>query len=228
MSKTSAAEIYAAIQAAAQDGLLGGPAFGADPPGLRAGVAVYPPHCNAVTNTSTVTVTAGRYYIAPFWFNGRTTFSGALFHQGGTGDSGKKVKIAFFYPTAAGPIGALAKSFGEYTLDGSATTKQMASSWRPPRGWYWGEFVCDGGGVFNGMRSEAYVSGVGGGSVNPLAQLLGAIVANALLAENTRNQYIGDYVAGTYANFPEATSLAPTASISASTAASFPAFGLYT
>lgn len=228
MSKISAGEIYAAIMAAAQDGLLGGPAFGADPPGLRAGVAYYPLHCNAVTNTSTVTVTAARYYIAPFWFNGRTTFSGALFHQGSTGDSGKKVKIAFFNSTAAGPIGALAKSFGEYTLDGSATTKQMASAWRPNRGFYWGEFVCDGAGVFNGMRSDAYVSGVGGGMPNPLAQAMGAIIANALLAENTRNQYIGDYVGGTYANFPEATSLAPTNSINSSTAASFPAFGLYT
>mgnify|MGYP000104804904 CR=1 FL=1 len=205
----------------------GGPYMGVDPPVVPAGKVVFPAHLQCVTNTTTVTVTAARYYIVPWFFTGRQTFAGALFKQGGTGDSGKKAKIAFFNASSSG-IGTLAKSFGEYTLDASATTKQLASAWTPARGWYWGMFVCDGAGVFTGMTSVRQVSGVGYAVNIPGVSHLGQVIADMALAENVGSLYIGDYVAGTYANFPESTGLAPTNSISGQTGASFPAFAPYT
>ncbi len=230
MGKLSIGEIVAALQAAAERGILGGPYMGIDPPGLVAGKTHWPAHLQPVTNTSTITVTAARYYIAPFFFTGRQAYAGALFKQGGTGDNGKKVKIAFYNSTAGGAIGTLAKSFGEYTCDASATTKQMASAWTPPRGWYWGEFVCDGAGAFDGMTPNRNISAVGVVTSYPASNMLGSFVANALVAENVGAHYCGDYVGGTYANFPEATSLAPTASINTASGNQvvFPAFGLYT
>lgn len=206
-----------------------GPYMGIDPPGLLSGKTHFPAHLQPVSNTSQVTVTAARYYIAPWFFSGRQTYAGALFKQGGTGDNGKKVKIAFFNQTAAGLIGTLAKSFGEYTCDANATIKQMASAWTPPRAWHWGMFVCDGAGVFDGMTADRALSGVGHVPHSPTANMIGAIVANAFISENGGGPYHGDYVAGTYANFPEATGLAPTASIIGLTTNQvvFPAFGLY-
>jgi hypothetical protein len=228
MSMDLTGAMIAALRYARNQGYLAGPVLGVDPPGIPAGKVMFPPHMNAVTNTSTLTVTAARYYIAPFWFSGRQTFSGALFKQGGTADNGKKVKIALYNTSASGAIGTLAKSFGEYTCDASATTKQMASAYTPDRGWKWGEFVCDGAGVFEGMTPVRYVSSVGGTLVNPIQAFMGSIIANAFLAENTYFQHCGDYVAGTYANFPEATSLAPTNTISSGSTQLFPAFGFYT
>lgn len=229
MGRISPGEIIAALQGAAAAGIIGGPYFGADPPPLAAGKTHFPAHLQAVTNTSTVTVSAARYYIAPWFFTGRQNYAGALFKQGGTSDSGKKAKIAFFDAVPSG-IGSLLKSFGEYTLDGSATTKQMASAWTPRRGWAWGMFVCDGAGVFDGMTAARPLSGVGMAAHAQAAAMVGAVVANAFIAENGGGAYCGDYVAGTYANFPEATGLAPTSSINGTTsnAVQFPAFGLYT
>lgn len=222
------ANLIAALATARDQGFFGGPMNGVDPPGLGAGMIIFPPNLMPVTNTTTLTATAARYYIAPFWFNGRQAIAGATFSNSGTGDNGKKVKIALYNATNSGP-GSLAKSFGEITLNGSALIRQLASAYVPPRGWYWGEFVCDGAGAFHGMAAVRIVSSLGSSDVGePYGPLLGMDTTTFGLAENTGARNIGSYVGGTYANFPEATSLVPATSVQGGTGNLFPAFGFYT
>lgn len=225
MSAMTPGQMIAALRAASELGLIAGPCGGIDPPVMAAGKVLFPPHLQMMNNTTSMTTTAARYYMAPWFFTGRQVLAGALFRQAGVGDSGKKIKIALYNAGTSG-IGTLAKSFGEYTLDASATTKQLASAYTPPRGWYWGELVCDGAANLIGM-SGTRTSAVASGPVSGISGQFGGIIADASMAENVPEMWAGDYVAGTYANFPEATSLVPTGSLKSYRPDVFPAFGFY-
>lgn len=204
---------------------------GLGPPRLLSGKMILPPHLMRDTNAGMIT-TGARYYIVPFPVAKPTTFSGAKFFNSGAGDNGDKVKIAAYSESSSGGPGLLAKDFGEATLTAAAAIRTLASSWNAAPGMYYLELVSDNAVGLWAMSPMHQVTAVGYTGVNAQANLLGGFASELLgSGAQPRSTYGGDYVDGTYANFPEATSLTPTNSIfSYSDAGSgfpFPLFGLY-
>lgn len=210
--------------------LANGSYAGVAPPILMPGKILLPPHMR-FGNGETMTTTAGRYYVVPFFVARTTTFAGVKFRNSGAGDIGDLVKIAFYGEAAAGGPGALAKDFGISTLGGAAAINTLVSAWTAVGpAWYYGVIVSNNTCDLNVMFPGAYYSSAGLLPLVPEATRLGAF-ATDLFAALGSTTYQGDYVAGTYANFPEATALAPTNSLlGAVTLAStgfIPGFGPY-
>lgn len=211
----------------------GGSYFGITPPILMAGKIRMPPHLPIFDILGSVTLTAARYYFYAVYVDRPTTFAGAKFYNFGAGDNGKKVKVAIYNELSTGGPGTLAKDFGESTLTGAAAIRTLASSWSAQPGWYYMALTSDTAPVLSPMSAFNYVTTVGWSPPANPAGMLGAFHAN-LLAASGIQAYAGDYVAGTYANFPEATALVPTTSLysaaaySATTGQVFPFFALYT
>lgn len=207
----------------------GGGLFGVRPPAIIAGKFSLPDGYIRA-NSNTVTLTASRYYYAYKYVDRIETFSGVKFHDSGAGNNGKKVKVAAFtLDQETGAPNAVAKSFGEVTLDGTAGIETMASSWTPSEiGWHLIALTSDSDPVLYSMARGRHSSAVGQISADvfdiklpPFATAFFAEVANT---ERTYNH--GEYVDGTYTNFPEATPVAPTTSL-ITAANTFPLFGLY-
>jgi hypothetical protein len=202
---------------------------GVQPPILMAGKYIHPSHCN-LTNFG-MNTTGARYYIVPIFVPRNTTFAGAWCFNSGAGDNGDKVKIAAYSEATTGGPGARAKNFGEVTLTGASALRNFASSWSAVGPlWYYLELVTDNAVGMWGMTSLSYASDAGYFAPNTLANQLGFIGGPS---GSSKASPTGDYVGGTYANFPEATSLTPTATLadpgtSGGTSGVFPAFGLYT
>lgn len=186
----------------------------------------WPPHLRPIENATTITTTAARYYIVPFIIEHAITYAGAWCYNGGAGDNGDKVKIAAYNEASGGGIGTLAKSFGEVTLTGASAVRNFASSWSPTTGRYYLELVTDNTVTMFGMGAIDSPTNAGYLSVNHAVNTMGWQAAPPNSSSRLALQSAGDYVAGTYANFPEAASLAPTAT--AASIDEMPFFGLYT
>jgi hypothetical protein len=205
--------------------LSNAPFNGARDPRRQASRYFWPHHLTPDKNTALAT-TGARYYVAPFFVSAPTTFAGAWCYNSGAGDNGDKIKIAAYNESGSGGPGTLAKDFGEVTLTGASAVRNFASSWTAPSGWYYLELVSDNAVSLYTMAAGVSVSGVGLFPLNHLANQLGVSVPTV----STAPEYeipAGEYVGGTYANFPEATSLTPATTLF-STGGSFPWFGLYT
>ena len=202
-----------------------GPFGGRPAPIVMSGKILSPPHMK-ISGTGTVSVTAARYYITPFIVGRATTFAGVKFANIGAADNGKKVKIAFYNEAAAGGPGTLAKDFGEATLTGASAVRTLASSWSAAAGLYYGilapESACD----LAAMTPLLAITAAGYPPFNDQANMLHSFATEAF-ASNIQTANVGDYVAGTYANFPEATALTPTNTILTNAGSTFPTFGPY-
>ncbi len=185
------------------------------------GTYLRPPHLNS--SSDTLTLTASKYYYAPIYLSAGNSFAGASFYNSNSAANGKNVKIAIYFQAATGGLGTLAKSFGSITLDGTSVLRQLASSWTVPvTGWYFLALTSDS----NPALFGAAPGGITAAGASPLSARLPSdlnATAGAFLMT------AGYSVAGTYANFPESTGLAPTSVlvIAASTGTAIPDFGLY-
>lgn len=184
-----------------------------------------PSHLFVDSVGNTVASTGGRYYFAPYYVDRATTFAGAWTRNAGAGDNGDKIKIAAYNEAAAGGPGTLAKDFGEVTLTGAAALRLFASSWAATPGWYYLALVTDNAVTMSAMTGGTVVTAAGVVYPQPLNNLLGAQTPNFAAASHN-NATIGEYVGGTYANFPEATSLTPATTLF--TADGMSIIGLYT
>lgn len=208
-----------------------GPYAGLLPPRILAGKMRLPPHC--FYQNATKALTSSRYYATPYPVPEATTFAGAKFYNSGTTDSGSKVKVAAYAEAAGGGLGALAKSFGEATLGATAAINTLASSWAASPGMYWLVLTANAGVTLGSMESVARVTNVGFFIPNQLALLNSLFPADVFGVADQFGGYIGDYVDGTYANFPESTGLALAHSVNniattTSGGGAFPAIALYT
>lgn len=207
----------------------GGSLLGVRPPPLITGKFILPDGYRRGHNT-TVTLTASRYYYAYQYIDRLETFSGVKFKDSGVGNNTKKVKIAAFtIDQTTGALGSLAKNFGEVTLDAVAGIETMASSWTPTYiGWHILALTSDSNPVICAMARSWTETTAGMMPPDIHDFRLGAFPTEFFAETATTNPRPnnGDYKDGTYANFPEATGLAPTASI-VGVANTFPMFGLY-
>lgn len=201
---------------------------GAPAPRLMAGKTLWPPHMSPNMDVAQVfALTASRYFVIPFYVSHQTTFAGVKFKQNGN-LNGQKVKIAFYNEASGGGPGTLAKNFGEATLGAATAINTIASSWTAPAGWYYGELTGNSASSLFSMGNRLQVSDVGYTPPPAYTYLLGAFFTEAFaVGVNQKQLYGGDYVGGTYANFPEATSLTPATSVIYEAALSLPAFCLY-
>lgn len=205
----------------------GGQFYGAAAPRKGAGKLFWPPHMYPELSGGGNAKTAGRYYIAPFIVEKVTVFAGAWTYNKGTGSNGYKIKIAAYAEDVDGGAGALAKDFGEVTLTGAEALRQFASSWTATPGVYYLYLVSDSAPSMFNMNAVKQASAAGMILPNVAANTLGVFVGNfAPSSTNGEPTPQGDYVDGTYANFPEAIALAPTNTITS--ANTFPLMGLYT
>ena len=206
-------------------GAGGGLFYGTRSPKKASGRYYIPPHMLIEASTTTRTTTAARYYITPFYVEQPTTFAGAWTINSGVGDNGDKVKIAAYSEATAGGPGTLAKSFGEVTLTGASAIRTFASSWSANSGWYYLVMVTDNTADFYCMCPIAALTAVGNFTPNQAINSVGVVGTPNVGSTFSGNVPAGDYVAGTYANFPEATSLTPTNTVYGTGV--FPLFGLY-
>jgi hypothetical protein len=197
----------------------GGSYFGVRPPRPMAGMGVRLAHLQRAFIA--FTTTASRYYSAPIYLYAGTVFAGAEFENGGSGDNGEKVKVAVYEEATGGGLGALAKNFGEATLTGAVAVRQIASAWTVPRtGWYYIVSTTDA--ALSIFAAIPMVTAVGpspyAATMLPCFEEIGDTEATAI---------VGYYVAGTYANFPEATGLTLTNNLAAGATGIIPDIRLY-
>lgn len=200
----------------------GGVFDGVRPPKAMAGTFIRGPHM--IGSATNFVATAALYYMYPIYLIAGDVFAGAAFYNQSAAQSGHKVKIAIYNEAAAGGPGTLAKSFGEVTLTAASAVRQIASSWTvPTTGWYYMELVGDSATNYFGAGSTFATAAAG---IVGNATKMPRIIATAMgVAEGIST---GFSVAGTYANFPEATSLAFTANVGGPIEFNrFPDFGLY-
>lgn len=189
-----------------------------------AGKYFQPPHLLPRETAATMSTTGARYYIVPFIVEHAVTYAGAWCYNGGAGDNGDKAKIAIYNEAANGGPGTLAKSFGEITFTGAAAIRNFASSWSATPGKYYLEFVTDNAVTMYVMTALHQESAAGFALPNVASLTMGQL-GSITLGTPSAAMPTGDYVGGTYANFPEATSLTPATTLFGST---IPQFGLYT
>ena len=187
-----------------------------------ASTAIRPP--NLAPSTGTITMTASQYYYAPIYLVAGDVFTGAWCYNQSAGDSGKKVKIALWFQATAGGLGTTAKNFGEVTLTGAAASRLFASSYTVTvTGWYFLGITSDSNPVFYGATPGGVTA------AGPAPTMALCLPTSATASPGTASITSGYTVAGTYANFPESTGLAPTSAIiiAMATGTSIPDFGLY-
>lgn len=191
-----------------------------------AGKYLTPPHLVKEVQANSLSTTGARYYFVPFIVEQPITFAGAWCYNQGVGDNGDKAKIAAFNEASGGGPGTLAKSFGEITFTGASALRNFASSWSATPGKYYLAFVTDNVVAMQCMGQYVNFSAAGQALPNVAGNTLGELGGVTLDTTPAGASPNADYVAGTYANFPEATALTPTAS--AVGIQSCPLFGLYT
>lgn len=191
-----------------------------------AGKYLMPPHLVKEPQANSLNTTGARYYFVPFIVEQPITFAGAWCYNQGVGDNGDKAKIAAYNEASGGGPGTLAKSFGEITFTGASALRNFASSWTATPGKYYLAFVTDNAVAMQCMAQYASFSGAGQILPNPAGLTMGELATVTLSTTPAAASPTCDYVAGTYANFPEATALTPTAS--GAGVQSCPLFGLYT
>lgn len=206
--------------------LPGGQFLGVRAPIKMAARYFMPPNMTPNASSDTVATTAARYYVVPFFLERPTTFAGAWCYNGGAGDNGDKVKIAAYNESSAGGPGTLAKSFGEVTLTGAAAVRTFASSWSASPGWYYLEIVTDNSVTMYVMSVTGNNTAAGIWTPPAAGNLIGMSTPNMGATVQSNVHGGGEYVAGTYSNFPEATSLTPTNTLFGN--GQIPYFGLYT
>lgn len=193
-------------------------------PRLKAftGQYLYPAHLKSAA-ASAYTTTAARYVFIPFWLEAGDTWTGVAVYNTGAGDTGEKMKIAVYnYDLTTGAPSTVANNFGEITLTAAAAERRLASPWTVTvSAWYYLAFVADN--TFNLAGASPFVTAAGAGP--------SIIMANPVFL-GPAQQNVGDftvayYVAGTYANFPEATAITPTTDISGGAGTIVPAIALY-
>lgn len=179
---------------------------------------------NLGPSTGTITATASQYYYAPIYLVAGDVFTGAWCYNQSAGDTGKKIKIALWLEASGGGLGARAKDFGEVTLTAAAASRLFASSYTVTiTGWHFLGITSDSNPVFYG----AVPGGVTAAGSFPSVAV--NLPTSHTASPGTASITSGYTVAGTYANFPEATGLAPTSAIiiAMATGTSIPDFGLY-
>mgnify|MGYP003478330757 CR=1 FL=1 len=205
----------------------GGGQFGGYPSFRKmAGRYFYPPHLVPTESATTMNTTGARYYIVPFVVESLTTFAGAWCYNSGVGDNGDKVKIAAYNEATGGGPGTLAKSFGEVTLTGASAVRNFASSWSASPGKYYLELVTDNAVGMFCMCAVDQATSAGFFMPNMAANTMGFLAAPPNSSARSSLVPAGDYVGGTYANFPESTSLTPVTTVAGVN--QIPFFGLYT
>jgi len=187
-----------------------------------------PPHLIVGLSGNATATTGARYYVVPWYFERQTTLAGSWCHNGGAGDNGDKAKMALYAEAAAGGPGARVKDFGEITFTGAAAVRTFASSATINPGMYYLEFVTDNAVTMFVMSALEAPSNAGGFLPNTASNVLGRYGGFAPTTNPYSNSPSSDYVGGTYANFPEATSLTPATTLSGNFTESTPLFGLYT
>lgn len=198
---------------------------GAPGPIKQASRYFWPHQCFPVRTTA-LTTTAGRYYIIPFYLDRAKTFVGAWCFNSGAGDNGETIKIAIYNESTSGGPGTLAKNFGEVTLTAASAVRNFASSWSATPGMYYLELVANSALALYSMGTMDMQTDVG--QILPsAANVMGVTTPLAVSAVDYQIP-VGEFVAGTYANFPEATSLTPTTTIMNDDGGTFPFMGLYT
>ena len=190
---------------------------------MMAGKYYTPPHLFLRNITDSFSTTASRYYVVPFIIEYPVTIAGAWCYNGGTGDSGDKFKMALYEEAQTGGPGAMVKSFGEGTFGASAAINNLVSSYSASPGRYYLEFVTDNAVTMLMMTSFIQVTVAGYLTPNSAAMTLG-FASPPSLSDNQNTTPVGDYVGGTYANFPEATSLTLTNTLTGVSV--FPMIGL--
>lgn len=200
--------------------------LGRSPPVLMTGKVVLPQYLKPCGTGAPIT--SGRIYYAPIILPGNITYSGMKTYNSGTGDNGNKIKMAAYFESATGGPGALAKSFGEVTLDGTAAIRSAASSWTPGPGLYFLAFAGNAAISMYTMISIGRDSAAGYILANPITTMLGGFASDYLAASNDGDIF-GDYVSGTYSSFPADPATAPTNTIMGVSVVSaiMPIFGLY-
>lgn len=197
-------------------------------PLLQVGKLKFPQHLSLAGGS--ITTTPSRYYDIPIFIDRIESFSGVKFHNSGTGNSGHKVKVAIYDESDIGGAGALAKDFGEVTLDGAATLRTLSSSWTPTKvGWYYLRLATDSAVGLWGMAGMYRTSDAGFQVRNDISGLF-SVFASTFSANFTTGQYGCDYAAGSYSGFPEATAVASTVTVDGATYSgnvSVPAVALY-
>ena len=147
-------------------------------------------------------------------------------YNSGVGDNGDKVKIAAYNEATGGGPGTLAKSFGEVTLTGASAVRNFASSWSASPGKYYLELVTDNAVGMFCMCAVDQATSAGFFMPNMAANTMGFLAAPPNSSARSSLVPAGDYVGGTYANFPESTSLTPVTTVAGVN--QIPFFGLYT
>lgn len=202
----------------------GGLFNGAKSPIKQSGKFYWPPHTRPLNSGNNMTTTAARVYFTFFPIDRITSFSGAYCANSGTGDSGDKFKIALYNESASGGPGTLYKDFGEGTFTGAAVINSLSSSVsNVPPGDYYLAFVTNNTVAMNVVSAVWVASNAGYITFPTLPNLLGTFTP-ALTTDIENPVVSGDYVGGTYANFPDAPALTPNTTIGGEN--SFPYFGL--
>lgn len=203
----------------------GGIFGGAAPPIMQAGRYFWPHHC-VPFRTTVLTTTASRYYIVPFYIPSNKTFAGSWCYNSGAGDNAETIKMAIYNESESGGPGTLAKDFGSVTLSAASAVRNFASSWAATKGMYYLELVANSALALYCMGTSDSISDVGQ-SMPSFASQMGVTTPIASGAPDYQIP-AGEYVGGTYANFPESTSLTPTNTIMNDDGGTFPIMGLYT
>lgn len=186
--------------------------LGLTSPFLDSGKLKFPQHLS--NSTGSMTSTGARYYTIPFYIDKIETFSGVKFNNSGAGDSGDKVKVAIYPASSSGGLGTLEKNFGEVTLTAAAAMRTLASSWTPSQtGWFWFRMTSDNPVAFYAMDASYSISNAGIVPRDTPNGLFGIFSSDLSAGNYAALGYGCDYVDGTYANFPESTPLASTASL---------------
>ena len=183
----------------------GGGEWGIAPVTLLAGMSRRPPHLAPAA--AAMTMTTGRYYAVPFLIYPGDVFAGATFRQSGD-NTGESVKIAFYNQAAAGGLGTVAKDFGAVAQGGASAINNLASAWTPGVSkptYFYGVMVASAASVVFGAAAL-----VDGATAATLSIGNSIPMFRAMSQDGTTSVLYppgGFYVAGTYANFPEANGL---------------------
>jgi hypothetical protein len=185
----------------------GGPFNGVNPPILPAASMYIMPQGWQVA-VDQHAITTDRYYYYPFYLVEGQKIAGAAIHQYNTATANFKMALLSFTTTDGGALASVEKDFGSGSTGGTAGVKQLASAYTVSgTGWRVLAMVSDGTPSLYEMYPTGYQFSVAGySSYNPMNMLgrfdWGAATVKASIGA-------GWVVDGTYANFPEASPLAP-------------------
>ena len=170
--------------------------------------ALYLPVGYAPNTSNSITTTINRCYYFPMPIWEAHTFQGAVIANTSAGDNGEKCRIMVFNDDGTTGPGTLAKDFGEITLDATAATRTLSSSWAATPGTYWLAAWFNSASDWSTMTANAVSTGVGGFGgpfIGSYIGILGGSPVPGVLME-------AHYVDTAYGAAP-ASAVAPTATI---------------